>query len=439
MLAPAGKSARIRRDAPAKRHNPLAGPRYRGPIHGLPPSPMSTQTAALPIDLAGPAAGAKPAARTRIEIIDMMRGLVMVVMMLDHVRETIYLHKVLTDPMDVAATDPALYLNRLAAHFCAPIFVFLTGLGAWLYANPSSGAPRPVGGFLAKRGLLLVVLEITVVNFAFMGELPPSIIYLQVIWVIGLSMIVLAAIHRLPRPALWAIAIALVFGHNLLSNVHFRPDEPGFVLWSILHDRGFLVADGPLRIRLSYPLLPWIGVITFGWLAGSLFARSVEPARRRRTFLLAGLGCWALLLVLRGTNFYGETLPWATHADALRTVMSFFNFTKYPPSLDFLLLTLGGGMLGMAVWESARNAFTRVLVVFGSVPMFYYVLHLFVLQAIQQVAVLTLGANHGSRFGVDSIVPVWLLWIAVVPVLYWPCVIYGRFKRTTKQAWVSYF
>ncbi len=400
---------------------------------------MTTHSATSPLDLAGPAAGAKPATRSRIEIIDMMRGLVMVVMMLDHVREAIYLHKTVGDPMDVATIETALYFNRLAAHFCAPIFVFLTGLGAWLYANGSAGGPRPVAGFLAKRGLLLVVLELTLINFAFMGDLPPKTLYLQVIWVIGLSMIILAAIHRLPRAVLWAIALTLVFGHNLLTPIQFRPDEPGFVLWTLLHDRGYLVAEGALKVKVSYPLLPWIGVITLGWLVGPLFARSVAPETRRRTFLLAGLGCWALLLVLRGTNFYGETLPWTTQADAVRTVMSFFNFTKYPPSLDFLLLTLGGGMIGMAAWENARNALTRVLVVFGSVPMFYYVLHLLVLLVIWKGAVFAFGANHGERFGVDSIGPVYILWLALVPVLYWPCLAYSRFKRTTKQAWVSYF
>jgi uncharacterized membrane protein len=400
---------------------------------------MTTQTAAQPIELTASPAAAKPAARSRIEIIDMMRGLVMVVMLLDHVRETFYLHKQVGDPMDIAATEPEIFFSRLAAHFCAPMFVFLTGLSAWLYANPASGEARPVAGFLAKRGLLLVFLEITVISFAWTGDMPPKTFYLQVIWVIGLSMLALALLQRLPRPALWAIGLALVFGHNLLTPIGFKPGEAGFVPWTILHDRGFLVADGPFRIKVSYPLLPWIGVITLGWLAGPLFGRSVTPESRRRTFRLAGFGCLALLAVIRGTNFYGETLPWTVQADALRTVMSFLNYTKYPPSLDFLLLTLGGGFLGMAAWENARNALTRVFVTFGGAPMFYYIFHLLFLLALQKFAVAAFGANHGTRFGFDSMVPVWIVCVALVPVLYYPCRAFARFKRTTAQGWVRYF
>ncbi len=400
---------------------------------------MSTPSAATPIDLAGTAAGAKPAARTRIEIIDMMRGLVMVVMLLDHVRETFYLHRQVGDPMDVAATDPSIFFSRLAAHFCAPMFVFLTGLSAWLYANPASGEPRPVGGFLAKRGLLLVLLEVTVVSFAWTGDLPMKTLYLQVIWVIGLAMLALALLHRLPRGALWAIGLAIVFGHNLLTPIDFKPGEAGYALWTILHDRGFLVADGPVKIKVSYPLLPWIGVIVLGWLAGPLFGRGVTPEARRRAFAGLGAGSLALLAVIRGANIYGETLPWTTQADSLHTVMSFLNYTKYPPSLDFLLFTLGGGFLGMAAWENARNALTRVFVTFGGAPMFYYLFHLLFLLALQKITVAAIGANHGTRFGFDSMVPVWIVWITLVPVLYYPCRAFARFKRTTTQGWVRYF
>lgn len=399
---------------------------------------MTTHTAS-PLDLAGPAAGAKPAARSRIEIIDMMRGLVMVVMLLDHVRETFYLHKQVGDPMDAATTDPAIFFSRLAAHFCAPMFVFLTGLSAWLYANPASGEPRPVGGFLAKRGLFLVFLEVAVMGFLWTGDFPPKTIWLQVIWVIGLSMLALSVLHRLPRGALWTIGLALVFGHNLLTPIDFKPGESGYALWTILHDRNFLVADGPLKVKVSYPLLPWIGVIVLGWLAGPLFGKSVEPPQRRRTFFRLGLAALGLLLVIRGANLYGETLPWAAQADGLRTLMSFLNYTKYPPSLDFLLLTLGGGFLGMAAWENARNALTRVLVTFGGAPMFYYLFHLLLLLVLQKLSVAVLGANHGARFGFDSMVPVWIVWIALVPVLYPPCRAFANFKRTTTLGWVRYF
>ena len=404
---------------------------------------MTTQTSiapeSMPYATAQPDAGSRAAPRSRIEVIDAMRGLVMVIMILDHVRETFYLHRQVTDPMDVATTEPSLFFSRLAAHFCAPMFVFLTGLGAWLYANPASGVPRSATGFLVKRGLLLILLEVTLVTFAWNGKFPPPVIYLQVIWVIGLCMIILALLHRLPRGVLAAIAFALVFGHNLLTPISFAPGSAGYIPWTILHDRGFLVSDGLVKIKVSYPLLPWIGVILFGYLAGPLFGKAMDPARRAKTLTLAGAACLALLAVLRGFNIYGETLPWVHGADGLHTVMSFLNFTKYPPSLDFLLLTLGVGLLLMPRLEAMRNAFTRMLATFGGAPMFFYLLHLYVLLALQVLMVAIFGPNHGERWGLDVFWPVWPISLALVPVLYFPCRTFARFKRTTTQGWVRYF
>ncbi len=378
-------------------------------------------------------------ARPRIEVIDVLRGLVMVVMLLDHVRETFFLHKQVSDPMDVASTEPQLFLARTLAHFCAPIFVFLTGLSAWLYANPPSGMSRPLTGFLLKRGSLLVLLEVTVITFAWTGQFPPPTIYLQVIWVIGLCMIILGLIHSLPRGVLAAIGFGLVFGHNLLTPIDFRPAEFGYSLWTILHDRGFLVAEGAMKVKVSYPLLPWIGIIVLGFLAGPLYGRAVEPAGRRRSLLRLGAGCLLLLLVLRGLNIYGETLPWRQGEDAIRTVMSFFNYTKYPPSLDFALMTLGVGFLLLAWLEPVRNGVTRALADLGGAPMFYYILHLYVLLALQTIMVSVVGPTHGSRFGIDHFGGIWVIWLAMIVPLYYPVRAFARFKRRTNQAWVRYF
>ena len=185
---------------------------------------------------AAPSAVLDPAARlvrSRIAVIDVMRGLVMLVMLFDHVRETIYLHMQVTDPMTVDTTAPALFFTRAAAHFCAPMFVFLTGLSAWLYAHPAAG-PRNASGFLIKRGLLLVALELVVVNFAWAGVFPPAVIYLQVIWVIGLAMIVLALVHRLPIKLLGAVGLVIVFGHNALTGLHFDPGTLAHDAWTVL-------------------------------------------------------------------------------------------------------------------------------------------------------------------------------------------------------------
>ena len=395
--------------------------------------------AAEPLPYAAAPAASRPAVtRSRIEVIDVMRGLVMVIMAMDHVRETFYQHLPITDPMDISATQPALFFTRLAAHFCAPMFVFLTGMGAGLYANPASG-PRSPAGFLIKRGLLLIVFELTLVTFAWTGRIPPPTIWLQVIWIIGLCMIILGLVHAAPRWALATAAALLVFGHNALSGFHVPPGHPGSAIWTILHDRGYLIPDGPTQLKVSYPLLPWIGVIFFGWLAGPLYARNMDPARRDRILTGLGLACLALLAVLRGFNIYGETLPWSGQQDAVHTVMSFVNYTKYPPSLDFLLFTLGAGFVLFPRLEALGNGFTRVLATFGGAPMFYYLLHLYVLLALQVLLVALVGANHGSRFGLDVLWPVWVIPLVLAAVLYFPCRAFARFKRTSSQAWVRYF
>ena len=374
----------------------------------------------------------------RIAVIDVLRGLVMLIMLFDHVRETVFLHHQVSDPMDAASVDPALFFTRLAAHVCAPMFVFLTGLSAWLYAHPAAG-PRSATAFLFKRGLLLIVLELVFVNFAWNGAFPPAVLYLQVIWVIGLAMMALAVLHQLPLQVLALLGVAIIAGQHLLTGVRAEEGSLGYYLLTVLLQRGYLVADGAMKIKVSYPLLPWIGVILLGYAAGPLYARSRSPAGRRRLLLALGGGSLLLLGVLRGFNLYGETLPWVAGDTALRTAMSVLNFTKYPPSLDFLLLTLGLGLLGLAWLESVDNWFTRACATFGGAPMFYYLLHLYLLLIIGITLTAVLGANHGQRYGVEHIWQVWLIALALMPVLYFPCRAFAHYKRTSQQAWVRYF
>jgi uncharacterized membrane protein len=388
--------------------------------------------------MAPASAQAAQAVRPRIASIDVLRGFIMLIMLFDHVRETIYLHMQVSDPMNVAATEPALFFTRLAAHFCAPIFVFLTGLSAWLYAHPASGA-RSATGFLVKRGLLLVFLELVFVNFAWAGQFPPQTLYLQVIWVIGLAMIILGLVHKLPLKLLGAVGLLIVFGHNALTWMSFAPGTLAYDAWTILLHRGYLVADGAVKLKVTYPLLPWIGVILVGYAAGPVYAAAVSPERRRQLLCMVGIGALLLLALLRGFNIYGEELPWTVQDTAVRTVMSFLSFTKYPPSLDFLLMTLGAGALALAAFEPRDNWFTRVCATFGGAPMFYYLLHLYVLLALQHLLVAAFGANHGERYGVDHVWPVWIVALALMPVLYVPCRAFARFKRSSRQAWVRYF
>ena len=206
----------------------------------------------------------------RIASIDILRGFVILLMLVDHVRERFFLHKQVLDPMDINNTEPELFFTRLSAHLCAPIFVFLTGISAWLYANPTSGIKRSAPSFLFKRGLILILLEVTLINFSWFGAY--NTLYLQVIWAIGLSMIVLAGATYLPRQWIIALGLAIVIGHNLLSPIQFSPDEFGYSFWTILHDRGYLVTEALVNVKVSYPVLPWIGVIMLGYAVGPLFS-----------------------------------------------------------------------------------------------------------------------------------------------------------------------
>jgi len=368
----------------------------------------------------------------RIASIDVARGLVMLLMTVDHVRETFFLQHQVGDPMDVAGTAPALFFSRLAAHFCAPMFVFLTGLSAWLYAHPPGG-PRDATGFLARRGLLLVGLELTVVNFAWTGTLVPATVYLQVMWAIGLAMLALALLHNLPLAVLGVLGAAIVAGHDALQ---FSPAPGGFAAaaWTILEQRGFLL-DGPLRVKISYPLLAWIGVILLGYAAGPLYARAMSPALRRSRLLAIGAAGLALLAVLRSVNDYGEPVPWTGHEQPLLTAMSFLNFTKYPPSLDFLLLTLGAGCIVLALVERPMR-WTGIAAVFGGAPLFYYLLHLYALLVLQRIAATVLEV---PRADVGHVWQVWLITAVLAAALYWPTRWFGQYKRLSGKGWVKYF
>ncbi|MBW3531416.1 heparan-alpha-glucosaminide N-acetyltransferase domain-containing protein [Shewanella sp. NKUCC06_TVS] len=392
--------------------------------------------------------------RTRINSIDMMRGAVMLIMLLDHVRERFFFHMQVSDPMDLSSTSWGLFVSRFAAHFCAPVFVFLTGVSAWLYANRSHGEPRSARMFLIKRGLFLIALEILVINVSNLSWMVSYYtLWLQVIWVIGLSMLALAALINLPRPWMALLGFAIVFGHNLLTPISFQPNEWAYGLWTILHDRGYLVSEGALRVKVSYPVLPWIGVILLGYVAGPLFSNKpngshLDASARQQKLLFLGISCWVLFAVLRGFNLYGETLPWQSGADLGETLMSVFNLTKYPPSLSFLLVTLGGMFFCLVAFEryfassgKVGGRLARVghgLSVFGSVPMFFYILHLYVLLLLYTLAKFIFGANHGEYFGVSNIGWVWFIAGVLAIALYYPVKRFSEYKKHSTQAWIKY-
>ena len=375
---------------------------------------------------------------TRLHSIDALRGLVIVFMLLDHVRETFYLHMQVGDPMDVTQTDPALFFSRTLAHLCAPVFILLTGLSAFLYGEKYQGKAA-VSAFLFKRGLFLVVLEFTLVNFAWTFQLPPSVIYLQVIWAIGLSMLALSALLWLPRAWLIVLGVVLVAGHNLLDGLHFPVGHWAHVPWAVLHDRGWIEVSEGLRLRTSYPLLPWIGVIALGFAIGPWFGRDSDAGQRRQRLLATAVGALGVFLVLRLLNGYGEK-PWFSGETAVQTLMSFFNITKYPPSLVFLALTLGIGLLLLVLFERRNDGrMVRWLAVFGAAPMFFYLLHLYVLKLLYLASVAIWGTNHGPYFGFDSVLAVWLAAALLAVALYLPVCWFARLKARRRDiAWLKY-
>ncbi len=301
--------------------------------------------------------GATPAAhpaiaRARLMSIDALRGLVMVIMLLDHIRETWFLHMQVSDPMDARTIMPALFFTRMTSMICAPVFVALTGLSAYLYSQKHS---------LVKRGLFLMFLELTFVGFAWSAQFPPQTFWLQVIWAIGICMIVLAGLLGLPRKALLAIGLVIVCGHNLLDPIRLAAGDTFYVPWAMLHQRE--------AFTLGYSIGPW-----FAGLPGE---------DRRKRLMTLGLGMIAGFVVLRALNVYGDK-PWfVVEGDGLRTVMSFLALTKYPPSLLFLLPTLGLGAVILAQFEKLEGGrVSHWLAILGGAPMFFYLLHLYLLKAL---------------------------------------------------------
>lgn len=379
------------------------------------------------------------AAPGRLRSIDALRGLVILFMLLDHVRETFYLHHQVADPMDVVTTPPDLFASRLLAHLCAPVFVFLTGLSAFLYGSRDHHGRAAASSFLMKRGLFLVLLEVTIINFAWTFMFPPTKVFLQVIWVIGLSMLALSAMLWLPRKALISLGFVLVAGHNFLDGVHFPAEHALHVPWAILHDRGWIDVSDAMRLRTSYPLLPWIGVIALGYAAGPWFLPDANAQQRQNRLLTWGLGLLAGFFVLRALNFYGDK-PWDTGTTVQSAVMSFFNITKYPPSLLFLMLTLGLGLLILRGFERVNERDgMRWLATFGAAPMFFYILHLYVLKFLYLGAETAWGLNQGQYFGFDAVWMVWLCSILLAFALYPTVRAFAAFKTRRRDIfWLKY-
>lgn len=372
----------------------------------------------------------------RLASIDLLRGLVMVVMALDHVR--IYLSIARFDPTDLTRTSLPLFLTRWVTHYCAPTFILLAGVSAWIAGQRRS--PREFSFFLLSRGFWLIVLEFTVVNFSRHFHFPFNPIVAQVIWAIGASMMILAGLVRLPRAAVAVIAVALIAAHNLFDRV--EPSTLGAFapLWIVLHVRAPLPS---LNVMVNYPLLPWIGVMALGWVLGPLVRRA--PGEARRQFLLLGAGMTLAWLVLRLVNQYGDPVAWQVQDTATKTVMSFLAATKYPPSLVYLLMTLGPALMALVVIDRVPGPIARFLRPFGQVPLFYYVLHFYLIHALAMLVGWVQGfppsvtaqaftAFPKQGYGL-SLALVYASWALVVVLLYPLCRWFADVKRRNRGAW----
>ena len=381
-------------------------------------------------------------ASPRLASIDLLRGAVMILMALDHVRDMV------TQPLaanaaaglDFGGAPSALFFTRWVTHFCAPVFVLLAGVSAALYGLGRRRAD--VARFLATRGLWLVLVEVTVVIFAWKFHVGAPLI-LQVIWAIGVSMIALAALVWLPRTAIAALGAALILGHNALDPVQPAAGEAS-AAWLVLHVQGLMMPGG-LPVLVAYPLVPWIGVMALGYALGPTFARP-DPARPRR-LIASGLLATAAFVALRAGGLYGEPNPWSGHADPIATLVDFLDVTKYPPSLQFLLMTLGPACAALGALEGASGRVASALVTVGRVPLFYYVVHLYVIHAtalalglaqgfgVRETAVLFLDYPRG--FGV-SLAGAYLFWIATILALYPACAWFARVKARRRGGWLRY-
>ncbi len=384
--------------------------------------------------------------RARLNSIDALRGLIMVIMALDHVRDFVSHSTIaLGGP---ALPPPGLFFTRWITHFCAPVFMLLAGTGAFFYGSRGR-TKRELSWFLITRGMWLIVLELTLVRWGWSFSVDYGWMVGQVIWAIGWSMIFLAALVHLPMRWIAAFGIAMIVGHNALDGAKVAGTGWFHSLWAILHSGEPIKIGDHLQFFPLYPLVPWIGVMAAGYALGEVFNWSPE---RRRSFLIRlGFGMIAAFVALRLPNVYGDSQRWAPQNSAVASLMSILNCSKYPPSLLYLLMTLGPALICLAVAEARPRWTPNWLVIFGRVPMFYYLLHLYLAHFVAGVVALIQGSSGNARwiwthgpfptqpdgFGV-LLGGVYLIWVIVVALLYPACRWYAGVKERSRNPLLSY-
>lgn len=402
-----------------------------------------------PPKLGVPSLAAEPSA-ARVQSVDALRGVVMIIMALDHVREFFHSGAMLFQPEDLTRTITALFLTRWITHFCAPVFALTAGLGAYLWSSRGR-SQRDLPMFLFKRGLWLVLLDLTVLRFAMFFSLTSDLVILSVLWMLGWSLAILGLLARFPIRVLFPVSIAVIVFHNMADPVKASAFGWFGPIWNILHQPA-LIPLKHVMVLVSYPLVPWSAVVAAGFCLGSLFRLAADS--RRRCLWALGTGLTLGFVGLRLLNVYGDPQPWSVQPTQVSSILSFLRTTKYPPSLAFLLMTLGPAMILWAGLEKVRLSSSNPIIVFGRVPLFYFLGHFIVAHALSYPLAMirygtvdflkhtlpTLGGSlelYPPNYGYD-LPTVYLLWILVLALMYPPCLLLANLKQRRRDWWLSY-
>ena len=380
--------------------------------------------------------------KPRIESIDLLKCLAMVIMALDHVRDYFHYSAFFFAPADPTQTTLPIFFTRWITHFCAPAFSFLAGTSAYMVGKRKT--KNELAAFLLKRGLWLVFIELTIVGFSWFFDVHFGILGLLTIWSLGISMIFLAGLIYLPINFILIFSVALIFGHNLLDTIHF----PGNMYWSIIHEQSFFKLNNNRLLLAGYPIIPWVAVMALGYYFGTFYEKSYDVNQRKKLFNLIGSIALALFLVLRFTNFYGDSKLFTHYGSFSKDIVSFLDPQKYPPSLLYLLMTLGVAFLILANSEKWKGKIVDFFCTFGRVPFFYYIIHIYIIHLLAMLLaeltgfgwsnmILTtwIGFAPGLKgYGV-SLLAVYAIWIGIIFFLYPICKKYDSYKQNHKDKW----
>jgi uncharacterized membrane protein len=391
----------------------------------------------------------QPSIKQRIQSIDLVRGAIMLIMALDHTRLFLHIHAVDDEPTNLLTTSPALFFTRWITHFCAPGFLFLSGVSAFLSGR--SKTPKELSQFLIKRGIWLLGIELLVVTFSWSFDPSYSVFFLQVIWAIGWSMILLGLLVRTSLAFVLLVGCLVFFGHNLLDYLNLPKQGAGYVALSFLLTTNKIFFNvGGKHLFDIYAILPWTAIMLLGYSCGRLFLPSQDNRGRRRKLLNLGFGLTLAFIALRWINRYGDPEPWSTQKSPLFTFLSFLNTTKYPVSLLYSCMTLGPILILLSLLEGLRGRLAGLISVFGRVPFFFYVIHFYLIHLICMAVFFAKGNSWNqihdpqspflfrpSHFGI-GLLGVYGIWILVILILYFPCRNYDAYKKIHRTWWLSY-